>query len=658
MAELIQRDDSLNQGREKLNEAIKASDRSETKADYAVETADTSISKSDSTQTQLDTIVIDGDSSVEAAQARVDEKDVVHPTLKARIDDGLNSVNQQLAQIATPINAYADLQSAIESTSDADLLFPAGIYNVSSPIKASVNGNRKWVSSGKVTFLYTGEENGIMLDVELNGNDLKIDGDFVFDCVKKARQGLQITNNVDSMEEVVDLRINKVKAKNVYSTTVGQSATGLSIRGAFSLVHLIECGVNEVSRAVGVGIPGSQGSDGITVTHYGLRAYPRQTIIDKPEIDTVTSDEVDGSPNNLDCDGIKVFAPTIDGVVVPDSIAFINGGIYKDCKGRSIKSQVSYTHVNSPTFIREKVRTITNGSEVDFQYGDGKITNYTCHYSLTEEGLSPFGSSFKIVAASSNRIDSILDVRDGTIFNNLPKTSSLPYMVIVTTAPLKEFAQINISGNKVLGVGRLGSCLRGQLNRARNVNIEENYFNDLSATLIDSMDSNGNMYNVSNNVNKGTLVIPIARASTGGAPRINGVGNIGFDDRMSAMGGDTGSQVLRTDAIMTSNGVTTGLVAMESEIIPDGATHEFSLRGGGIGLYFLATNYNENAQVLFSASSSNTKSLINNSSSAVSFGSTTNPNESGKLNVWVSDGKIMMMNRLGSNRSVTLVSIS
>src|SRR5690625_2122375 len=104
MAELIQRTDSLNTGREKLNEAIKASDRAEDKADYAVDTANQALNKSESTQTQLDTIVIDGDSSVEAAQARVDEKGIVHPTLKARIDDGMNSVNSQLAQAENSIN--------------------------------------------------------------------------------------------------------------------------------------------------------------------------------------------------------------------------------------------------------------------------------------------------------------------------------------------------------------------------------------------------------------------------------------------------------------------------------------------------------------------------------------------------------------------------
>lgn len=97
MAELINKTDTLNEGREKLNEAIKDADSAKADAGAAVDTANQALANSESTQTQLDTIVIDGDSSVEAAQARVDEKGVSHPTLKARIDDGFEKTTAQLA---------------------------------------------------------------------------------------------------------------------------------------------------------------------------------------------------------------------------------------------------------------------------------------------------------------------------------------------------------------------------------------------------------------------------------------------------------------------------------------------------------------------------------------------------------------------------------
>src|SRR5690625_600682 len=98
MAELIQKTDTLNEGREKLNEAIKDAEKAKTDSSEAKSTANTALANSESTQTQLDTIVIEGDSSVEAAQARVDEKGQSHTTLKERIDDGFTKVNTQLAE--------------------------------------------------------------------------------------------------------------------------------------------------------------------------------------------------------------------------------------------------------------------------------------------------------------------------------------------------------------------------------------------------------------------------------------------------------------------------------------------------------------------------------------------------------------------------------
>src|SRR5690625_1297432 len=70
--EHINMTDTLNEGREKLNNAI----------------------------TAFNETVVEGDSSVEAAQARVDEKVVHPPILRERIDDGMNSVNHQLAHKA------------------------------------------------------------------------------------------------------------------------------------------------------------------------------------------------------------------------------------------------------------------------------------------------------------------------------------------------------------------------------------------------------------------------------------------------------------------------------------------------------------------------------------------------------------------------------
>src|SRR5690606_2479555 len=104
MAELIQKTDTLNQGREKLNTAITDAETAKNISTQADDKATQALTQSESTQTQLDTIVINGDSSVEAAQARVDTDGQAHATLKARLDAEHTAVTSQLADNMTFID--------------------------------------------------------------------------------------------------------------------------------------------------------------------------------------------------------------------------------------------------------------------------------------------------------------------------------------------------------------------------------------------------------------------------------------------------------------------------------------------------------------------------------------------------------------------------
>src|SRR5690625_4114687 len=141
MAEYINKTDTLNEGRVKLNAAISDSNIARGKAEQADVKSTQALANSESTQTQLDTIVIDGDSSVEAAQARVDEKGEGHATLKARIDDGFERTNSQLADIAVNVKTFGAkgdgktndtiaIDNAINSIDRGTIFFPPGIYIV------------------------------------------------------------------------------------------------------------------------------------------------------------------------------------------------------------------------------------------------------------------------------------------------------------------------------------------------------------------------------------------------------------------------------------------------------------------------------------------------------------------------------------------------
>lgn len=84
--EFIEKRDSLNQGREKLNRSITRSYDADTKSDKAIKDSGRALINSQSVREELNQVVISGDSSVEAAQARVDAMGGVHTTLKKRVD--------------------------------------------------------------------------------------------------------------------------------------------------------------------------------------------------------------------------------------------------------------------------------------------------------------------------------------------------------------------------------------------------------------------------------------------------------------------------------------------------------------------------------------------------------------------------------------------
>src|SRR5690625_1757741 len=170
--EHINKTDTLNEGREKLNAAIDGANAADVTSKAADTKATQALANSESTQTQLDTIVIDGDSSVEAAQARVDEKGVPHPTLKARIDDGMNSVNQQLADIAydmQKLNGTGDVDDSVaiqsiftqaETGKVKKIVFPKATYRIDKPI---------FIDSSDLEIDFSGST--ILSNAENNNND-------------------------------------------------------------------------------------------------------------------------------------------------------------------------------------------------------------------------------------------------------------------------------------------------------------------------------------------------------------------------------------------------------------------------------------------------------------------------------------------------------
>lgn len=128
VADLINKKDKLNTGREKLNKSIQDAENAKNTANNADSKATQALSNSEDTQIQLDQVVINGDSSVEAAQARVDAEGTVYSTLKNRLDDKDSKIKNKSRIIFSDVEpANADDQTFwYEDKGDAPVNFNPG----------------------------------------------------------------------------------------------------------------------------------------------------------------------------------------------------------------------------------------------------------------------------------------------------------------------------------------------------------------------------------------------------------------------------------------------------------------------------------------------------------------------------------------------------
>ncbi|WP_226639335.1 glycoside hydrolase family 55 protein [Priestia flexa] len=167
--EKISHEESLFEGTDKLNASIEQSNSAiseagvaKNTANQAVSTSQEAVTKAESVQAQFNQVVIEGDSSVEAAQARVDVKNVAHPTLKARADSDYNEVTAQLAEITLNVKNYgAKGDNLIDDTIAIQNAFNAAKASGSAVVQFEANkhykiSNKIYVTQSDLTIDFNG----------------------------------------------------------------------------------------------------------------------------------------------------------------------------------------------------------------------------------------------------------------------------------------------------------------------------------------------------------------------------------------------------------------------------------------------------------------------------------------------------------------------
>lgn len=563
---------------------------------------------------------------------------------------GLNQVVTGL-KLSRPEWFSGGLPSAIASlAAGGSLKFKGGVYPLTTGVSAALTGKQVWIAEGDTTIQYSGAEITYMVLLTLNSNDLTMKGPLTFDANLKARCALRVNNSVANMSLAASVTMDGVYGINAYSTdTVGHTGSnGILIYGGYKKVYLTRCGAINVSRAAGVGLSGSQGSGGVTVTGTVMTSYPKEVVVIDPYIDSVISEEADGAANNLDCDGLAVFGPnaTANGGKRVDTSFTVRGGRFRNCRGRSIKSQMESNMVDGPTFIRDStsLRSITVGMEVDFQYGSGTLKNWRCNYSPLVDGSTPFGDSFVIVQATARNYTSIsadgegdVKVESGEIINNVPyATDAIPYVLSLTSTQTGgvngKFANVSVKGLTFLGEGGINGLVYGDVGFVRQLNTSDNYIYKLGVALVyTTANADGCKWTALNNVIPNSSGATLWKAFTGNPPTLIQCGNNpNFNGAATYDLGESVSLVDDASYVFANHGATT------------------------MGIYAIKNNFNQTSQALFIFHST-IIDLGGGLTTTVAYGNGVNPDTDGKLNVWRdANGRVNIKNRLGSTRIFTL----
>lgn len=547
------------------------------------------------------------------------------------------------------------------------LNFQNGIYSLTSEIGDSTtifgDGKIHWKGGSNTTIQYNSESiTHHMIGFDSNENNVMLEN-IDFDGNYNCHIAIEIHNQCTSMANAVNFKASNCRFQKAYrASTDFIGGDCIMLRGGFKEVIFEKCIINDAKMAASAGVSGSQGISGVTVTYYDIEAYPEKVVLDGTTIEKVWCEDLTYTD---DQDGLKVFAPppTDNGNLIVLASLIVTKSIFKNCYGRSIKSQVMFNDVsNGNTFIRDEgfTRGYGNG-EIDCQYGGGIVHNNEAYYTNTNPDTF-VTTTYRGYACGSFGTS----VKNNAIYH----TGSNPFTTClvspVVTNASSRIKNIDIENNHVNAVIPYLAFFRSNGDDSNVFNVNNNRVKECTTALIAvkiaSTDAPHLAYvNVSGNVNENAAspVALVLDQIAGGAMSaiVSGHGNFGFVERGYAHKAETtpNVEIFRPLQIAPKYGEYVGSFMMESTLITNTSSFAFSARGftQGTGMYFLSAN-DINSHCLFIADNSGTISVY--AGSNIALGTTSDPGTAGKISIWIdaTSKAINITNRIGTTKVVTL----
>lgn len=519
-------------------------------------------------------------------------------------------------------------------------------------ISALIPGKLDWKSDGAVILNYAATETPACIDLELlPGFDHRVEGVLEIDGRLLSSVGFRAWNKSTAgfPSGYASFFASDLKVRNIRRGSVSSAnGDGIIIRGGFTTVYLQRPVVSNVRLAAGAGILGSVGACGITV--FGINTgYPIQTIVIDPQIDTIMSED---PAYNADQDGIRVFGPWDTAGAKSNSVFILRGGSFRDCWGRSVKSQAETGLIDGTNFSNFSGPTSGRNSEIDFQVGGGMVRNIQAYYSGANSTPNEIisGQPSPTFEAFSLQVSGVQAYSSGAL---------MP--AIVSTFPRAK-TQHRVSVRGVDVIGPLTRLVEFRVwSDKTELDVSECTVTQLNNELVrvTASGASGSPYvgkvNIEKVNNLGTVRPFVTDKVSGLAANaiVSTKDCVGFtiptifSESAAALGGATRlGNVIGEDA-------SSGSMRIKSATIADGATVAFPGHGyNAVAMALVSFGFNNlsHAVIAFSASG---VILLTPAATAIAVGTTSEP-ASGTFRIWYSGGSLQVKNTSGSSRQCSI----
>ena len=331
----------------------------------------------------------------------------------------------------------AALDYAIANKSE--LFLPEGIYVIKAPITKTISKKFKIRGDNAVIKLVLPNGTPNTLSV-LRFNDVKKNITFegiTIDANRQASNPLIIHNNSTDMVNVGNVVFQDCVFQNGLQTDDTLYQSGVYVRGAFNKVisnrsTFINMDSTKTTSPVSRGLHVAEDSD--------KDNYTKSVVITDSHFEDIYN------YTTVDSDGFS-YSNKFDPLQLKEGNLSIKGTTFKNCKGRSIKSQVQSDTIVGNYFYRDKY---AGNTEVDCQYAGATISNNQFFYKDFGVDVVFGGSVRSAIHRQFVAADNVVTVINATI-------TSVCGIDAMGNFPLNS---VSIKDNKVKGIVQRFAKLR------------------------------------------------------------------------------------------------------------------------------------------------------------------------------------------------------